>query len=210
MPFTGVPPNLVCVTGSFDMTYVALAALASHSFGDILPWAVTTVATAWAAASDVRTRRIPNRLTFPLLLSGLCVAASPGSSVSFQSALLGMLLLGIPFFLLFIFAGGGAGDAKIMGAVGTWVGLSGAVAVLVAVTVSGGLLALGYALIRRRLGTVRDNLRTMTMGASLLTLNRAPLSSAQDLIPQQHQMLTMPYGLSIFMGTVIAAVWVIA
>ena len=34
----------------------------------------------------------------------------------------GALLLGIPFVILFLIAGGGAGDAKMMAAIGAWVG----------------------------------------------------------------------------------------
>jgi len=50
-----------------------------------------------------------------------------------------MLLLGIPYFLLFAFAGGGAGDAKIMAALGAWVGWHNGIAVVVGVSIGGGI-----------------------------------------------------------------------
>lgn len=171
-------------------------------------WAMALAAAGVAAVSDARTRRIPNILTFPVLLCGLLASVIPPGNAGIGDALLGMLVLGVPYFLLFVFAGGGAGDAKMMGAIGAWVGFAGSIPVLVGVAISGGVLAIGYALIRRRLGSVAGNLKMMGTGAGLLALHRAPLSQAQDLLPEQKDMLTMPYGVSIFVGTLLAAVWV--
>jgi prepilin peptidase CpaA len=190
------------------MIEITLAQLHTPSMAAFAPWGIALAATAVAAISDMRTRRIPNLLTFPMLFSGLLVSLLPGNTISFQEALLGCLVLGVPYFFLFVFAGGGAGDAKMMGAIGAWVGFTGSIPVLVGVALSGGVLAIGYALIRRRFAAVSGNLRAMATGAALMTFCRVPLANAQAILPEQQKMLTMPYGLAILCGTLLAAGWV--
>jgi len=177
-----------------------------HTAASYAAWTVVLAASAVAATIDARSRKIPNLLTFPLFLSGLVFSAATGH---FSTSIQGALLLFIPYLLLFIFAGGGAGDAKLMGAIGAWIGFAAAIPVLVAVSLSGGLLAIGYALLRRRMASVSTNLRAMALGASLFALYRTRLVQAQELLPDQEKMLTMPYGISIFVGTALAAGWVL-
>jgi prepilin peptidase CpaA len=180
----------------------------SQGAAQVARWAIVLAAAGVAAVTDARTRRIPNVLTFPLLACGLLAAFLPVGNAGIADALLGMLLLGVPYFFLFVFAGGGAGDAKMMGAIGAWVGFAGAIPVLVGVAILGGVLAVGYAILRRRLKAVGGNLRLMTMGVGLMAFHQAKLSQAQDLVPERREMLTMPYGVSIFVGTLAAAGWV--
>jgi len=75
-----------------------------------------------AVIFDLRERRIPNWLTFPFMAAGVAyhVAANgfPGLSQSVQG-----LMMGIALLVLFYLAGGmGAGDVKLMGAVGSILG----------------------------------------------------------------------------------------
>jgi prepilin peptidase CpaA len=172
-------------------------------------WFAVVAAATGAAVIDMRTRRIPNVLTFPLLGLGLIYSGIFGGSSGVQDALLGCLLLGIPYMLLFIFAGGGAGDAKMLGAIGAWVGFSSSIVVLICVPIAGGILALGYALVRRKAGAVGSNLRAMAMAAGLMVFCRVRVGTAQALFPEQSRMLRMPYGISILTGTLIAAGWVL-
>src|SRR5262249_32719666 len=78
----------------------------------------------WAAAVDLRHRRIPNWLTFTLMLSGLCLSwlqlsPAPGG---FPSAALG-LALGIALALIpYRLGAWGAGDLKLIAGVGSWLG----------------------------------------------------------------------------------------
>jgi hypothetical protein len=58
------------------------------------------------------------------------------------------------------------------------------------------------------MGEVGRNLKGMGFGAGLMAMNRARLSQAQDLVPAREKMVAMPYGVSIFVGTLLAAGWV--
>ena len=91
---------------------------------------------------DVRTRRIPNRLTFPAAALGVVAATvahgGHGSVASGAGLLVGLAL----FFPLFVLKGLGAGDVKLMGALGAWLGACDAFGVAFYTTLAGGVLAL--------------------------------------------------------------------
>ncbi len=80
------------------------------------------VFTAVAMATDLRSRKIPNWLTVSAAVSGLlfhiCVMRLPGLWFSLGGFAVGFGIL----FVLWIIGGGGAGDVKLMGAVGAWLG----------------------------------------------------------------------------------------
>jgi prepilin peptidase CpaA len=84
------------------------------------PWMVATTATIVALFTDVRHFRIPNLLTGPLLLSGLVYAwglhGLPGLFSSGAGVVAGFIFL-LPLYLI---GGMGAGDVKLMGALGAW------------------------------------------------------------------------------------------
>jgi prepilin peptidase CpaA len=76
----------------------------------------------WAALIDLRTRRIPNWLTFSLAAAGLFQSVLPGGFVSPWYALLG-LLTGLALNIgLFAINVRGGGDVKLFAALGTWIG----------------------------------------------------------------------------------------
>jgi hypothetical protein len=89
------------------------------------------------------------------------------------------------------------------------VGFSSSIVVLICVAIAGGILAIGYALVRRQAGAVAGNLRAMVTAAGLMAFCRVRVGTAQVLFPDSQKMLRMPYGVSIFAGTLVAAVWVL-
>lgn len=85
-----------------------------------------------AAWSDLRTRRIPNRLTLPALAAALVVAVATGR---FPSAVAGALFAAGLFILPIVLYGAhmaGGGDVKLAAFVGAALGLSAAVTALMA------------------------------------------------------------------------------
>lgn len=107
----------------------------------LLEWGVVIGASLAAAVTDLRSRRIPNALTMPVLLGGLTAAVAVGGGVGLADACAGAVLLALPYLLLYRYAGGGGGDAKLMAAVGAWLGVLPGVVVLVAVSGMGIVLA---------------------------------------------------------------------
>lgn len=109
-----------------------------------------------AAAIDLRTGRIPNPLTGALALTGFSLAGLGLTGQSMAGAavggLLGMLLM-LPGHVL---GGTGAGDLKLLAALGTLLGPAGVLMAFLYGAIAGGLLALVHAWRRGRLGTTLD------------------------------------------------------
>ena len=80
------------------------------------------VFTVVAAVSDIRTRKIPNRMTVPMCLAGLVYQVAFFQLDGLWAALGGFATgFGILFVLWMIGTAGG-GDVKLMGALGPWMG----------------------------------------------------------------------------------------
>jgi len=116
-----------------------------------LQWFGAFAVAAAACWLDVRTRRIPNWLTFPA--AGLGVAATTvlhgvhGTVSSAEGLVVGLAL----FFPLFVLKGLGAGDVKLMGALGAWLGTSVISGVAFYTALAGGLLAI-VVIVKHRYG----------------------------------------------------------
>src|SRR5258706_15780646 len=73
-----------------------------------------------AARADVRTRTIPNLLPFPALLLGIAVHTAFAGPEGFRSSLAGLAIAGGVLLPGWLFRWMGAGDVKLMAAVGAW------------------------------------------------------------------------------------------
>lgn len=101
------------------------------------------VFTAVAAVIDLRTRRIPNKLTVPVFVAGIVfqigcmIWANRFGSVWLAIAdLLKAFAVGFGvLFVLWMIGGGGGGDVKLMGALSVWLGFDRTLAVLAMSTV---------------------------------------------------------------------------
>jgi len=174
-----------------------------------LQWGVVIVASLAAAAFDLRSRRIPNRLTGATLACGIVWAVFAAGWAGLGDGALGCVLLAFPYVLLFIFAGGGAGDAKIMGAIGMWLGVRGGAFVLASVALSGVLLGFIWAAATGRLAPALENMASISKGVLGAAGSRGTLSDARFGLPVPSSMQKIPYGLAIAAGTVFAALAVL-
>lgn len=106
---------------------------------------------------DLLTRRIPNWLTFSAVLLGLAAQCWffgwPGFLQSVLGILLGFGLFSPVYFLGYM----GAGDVKLLMAVGAWIGWSLCLRVAIASVIFGGVFAFAEILLRGRIVTVVKN-----------------------------------------------------
>jgi prepilin peptidase CpaA len=172
-------------------------------------WGLVLACAGLAAVLDVRTGRIPNWLTGGIWLGGLIASSAACGFAGAGDAILGCLVMATPFVLLFL-VGGGAADAKLMGAIGMWLGFANGVIALLAVLAVGAVLGIGYAVARQRTTGTLANLWQMTVGVLGVATRTHKLADVPDLLPQQSAMIPMPYGLSIFLGVALAAAGVLA
>ncbi len=157
-----------------------------------------------AAIVDLREHRIPNWLTYPGIVLGFALRGALLGRRGLFTALTGCLLAGGIMFLFFMVRAMGAGDVKIMAAIGSLVGPRQAVDVLLATAICGGVLAIAYALYRRRMISTLKN-----VGSVLRFHAWAGVQAHPELNLDNPATLRMPYGLAIALGTLyaFAAVW---
>jgi len=118
--------------------------------------AVLSVA-ALACACDLRTRRIPNALTFGAaavaLVFHVTTRGASGVATGVGGWLAGAAMLLAPYAL----GGMGAGDVKLLGALGAWLGPGDAFWVGIYTCIAGGAMALIVSLARGYLRQAWDN-----------------------------------------------------
>jgi prepilin peptidase CpaA len=173
-----------------------------------LQWGIAIGISLAGALTDLASRRIPNALTFPFLAGGLICALAFRGAGGLGEAVLACLLVSLPFVLLFMFAGGGAGDAKLMGAVGAWLGLGSGIVALGSVCAAGVFFAVAHALSRNRFRAALSNMAGLARAALLFVASRGRFREAWTLAPRAEEMHAFPYGIAIFLGVVVAAVGV--
>jgi prepilin peptidase CpaA len=113
------------------------------------------VIVALAVREDILWHRIPNRLTLAAVLTGLSAACLSSGVEGGLAATAGAAVGGGMLLPLYLLGGLGAGDVKLMGAAGTFLGPAGALVAGFWTLVLGVLLALGV-VIYSHFATVRS------------------------------------------------------
>jgi prepilin peptidase CpaA len=144
-----------------------------------------------AAWTDWRSRRIPNWLTVPGLLLGVILNVVFGGWIGLKASLLGVglgLALLLPFVLLRSL---GAGDWKLAGAIGAFVGPGALVDLLLGSVFVAGLMALALVIYKGRfLQTMRN------IGHILVSLVTFRLPGMQVSLDNP-ETLKVPYGVAL-------------
>ena len=157
------------------------------------------VLAALAARADVRERRIPNLLTGPAILLALLAHFYFQGFAGLRGALAGMLIAGgllLPgFFLRFT----GAGDVKLMAAVGAWFAFPHAVVAALFSFIAGGLVAV---VVAARRGILRHTLwNTAWLAAWVMR------PGAVATTPPPVSGVRFPFALAVLAGS-IAGLWI--
>jgi prepilin peptidase CpaA len=95
-----------------------------------------------ACAIDLRTRRIPNVLTFGAAAGAIVFSLATGGLAGGIDSVAGLLVGAALMFVLFALGGMGAGDVKLVGALGAWLGPADAIWLFLYTGIAGGALAL--------------------------------------------------------------------
>jgi prepilin peptidase CpaA len=106
---------------------------------------------ALGAAIDLRSRRVPNWLTLGIAVAGLTLAATRLSGLGFGTALAGLALGLVVMLPGHVIGATGAGDVKLLAALGTMLGPKAVVLAFVYAAIAGGVLAVLVAMQRRTL-----------------------------------------------------------
>jgi prepilin peptidase CpaA len=153
-----------------------------------------------AGWTDWHTRRIPNWLTVPGFLVGVSVNVLANGWAGLKTSLLGAglgLLLLLPFVFLRSL---GAGDWKLAGALGAFVGWEGLVDLLMGSVFVAGIMALALVIYKRRFKETMRNIGGLL--ASIVTFHKPGAEVSLD----NPQSLKVPYGVALALTTLLFSI----
>jgi len=168
-------------------------------------WGLTLAMTLIAALMDWRSHRIPNWLTVPALLLGVAVHTQlsgwHGTRFAFEGASLALLLLLAPVLTRVL----GAGDWKLMGAVGAFLGPVLMLVVLFCSLLASGLMAVVQMIRAHRVVETLRNMIVLARGFFAFGVKPNPQISLDN-----PALMRLPFGVAVALATVIcfcAAHW---
>lgn len=154
-----------------------------------------------ACVTDLRSRRIPNVLTFAAAGAGIVFHAVMPGGESVMSAALGWLVgVGI-FFVPFALGGLGGGDVKLLGALGAWLGPAGIIWAALYTGVAGGIMAIVAAVASGYFRKALSNVYLL-----LAHWRVAGIRALPQLTLDTSEGPRLAYAIPIFAGTVVA-IW---
>lgn len=152
-----------------------------------------------AAYIDGKQLRVPNWITFPMVLAGLLYNALAGGTQGLQAALAGTGVGLLCLLPLYAVGGMGAGDVKLMAGVGAWLGSGVTLAAFGFSAIVGGLMALYMVWRRKSFGRHYANFWLILHE---LTTIKNPRALSQIAAERKPQMLLLPYGIPICIGSI--------
>lgn len=160
---------------------------------------LVTVFMIWAAWIDGRQLRVPNWMTYPMILAGLVYNSYAFGFSGAQMAFIGMIVGLLTLLPLYAVGGMGAGDVKMMAAIGAWLG---AVVTWYAFCVSvivGALMAIAMVMWKR--SWEKHTVNFMIILNEWMSI-RDPNKLAAIAKERKPSMLLLPYGIPICIGSI--------
>lgn len=147
---------------------------------------------------DMHTRRIPNVLTFGAALAGIVMHGYVAGPSGVMWALTGWAVGAAIFFPVFALGGMGAGDIKLLGAVGAWLGPMPALLVALYSGIAGGVMAVFVAALSGYLRKAFTNIWLLLMHWRVSGIRPAP-----DLMLTTQRGPRLAYALPVLAGLMV-------
>jgi prepilin peptidase CpaA len=158
---------------------------------------VLAVVTSIAAGTDIQERRIPNWLVGSTLLVGFALNGFLYGMPGFRNAGLGLGMALLIYLPLYVLRAMGAGDVKLMAAIGALTGPGHWMRIFFLTALLGGLAAL--VLIASR-GSAGRALRNLGLIAKNIASGHPPYHNAPELDVTSGAGLSLPHGAVIALG----------
>lgn len=152
-----------------------------------------------ACFTDIRARRIPNWLTFPAILAGFAVNLFLDPANGFWVSLEGFGVAMLLYLPLFVLRAMGAGDVKLMAAVGALAGPLNWLGIMFFTAIIGGVLGV-IAVIRTKRGQQTWFNVKMLLGS--LAHRNMPYEVNSELDVSSQTALRLPHAVSIAGGVI--------
>lgn len=166
-------------------------------------WFVSIVLVVAAVIDGIKLK-VPNWLTFPMVIVGLGYWAWAGGTAGILFALAGAAV-GLALLLpLYAIGGMGAGDVKLMAGVGAWVGVKLTLWAFVTSAVVGGLMAI--VMVAWSGNFIKHWVQFQAIGHEILTV-RNPSKLSEIAAERKPRMMLLPYGIPIAVGSIAFFAW---
>lgn len=153
-----------------------------------------------AAVLDVRFRRIPNWLTVGGAVVGIALNSAIGRPEAGVAFALEGLALGFGVYLvLYLLHAMGAGDVKLMAAIGALTGPSNWFGIFVVSALVGGIMGTLLVIMRKR---IKSTFWNMAYIIGEMTRGRAAFVGKPELDVKHPESLGLPHGAVIAIGTI--------
>lgn len=170
-----------------------------------IAWWPTLAAVAMATVTDLRSHRIPNWLVGPFLVLGVGVLAWAHGWHGLVQSAEGMGLGLASFGFLFVAGGMGAGDVKLMAAIGAWVGPRQLLLALLMTALAGGAMALGWAIWEGFLGELLEGASALLPLGKKAASARIGSERAEEGVGNKASIRrAIPYAPAIAIGTLLS------
>ena len=171
-----------------------------------VPVIVVLVAALVAAATDIWKFKVYNALTLPLLVSGLLYHAF---RAELADSLLGVLFGFASLIVLYIIGGMGAGDVKLMAAVGAWLGMPLTFYVFIASSLAAGVYSIGLVVWTGQVVETAVNLQILWL--RLASVGR--FLGSDDMVESEvrrsdRRKRIIPFAAMVAIGLVATLIWI--
>lgn len=173
------------------LTWTQTQAWLGSSGNLIIPFLIAI----WMSWGDLRTRKIPNYLTFGAALVGLAFNLTVSGWAGLKDGLLG-LLLGFCFLVIpYMMGGMGAGDVKALAALGAWLGPKQTLYLFCYMAIAGGLMSIAVLIWK---GILLQKIRQW--GTFLLNIVLCQGDGIREVCTSTQETKGIPYGVAIALG----------
>lgn len=157
-----------------------------------------------AAVIDGWLLKVPNWLTFPMIISGWIFCTVTGGWSGLGESLLGTLV-GLACLLpLYAIGGMGSGDVKLLAGVGAWLGVATTFYGFLATAIAGGVIAVLMVLVTR--SWKRHQAMFFQILNEVVTIGD-PTELSTIAAKRKSTMSLLPYGIPIAIGCIIYFFW---
>jgi prepilin peptidase CpaA len=162
-------------------------------------WGLVSVILIVAAVIDGRALKVPNWITFPMIISGWIASGAlygwDGTAASLWGTAVGLGLL-LPAYAI---GGMGAGDVKLLAGVGAWVGASQTFWAFIVSAILGAVIAVIMVVVSRKW---RHHQKQFFGILSEIMVIRNPSKLSEIAAERKPTMMLLPYGIPIAIGTI--------
>jgi prepilin peptidase CpaA len=162
-------------------------------------WGLVSVILVVAAVIDGRELRVPNWITFPLVISGWLASGIffgfEGVAASLWGTAVGLGVL-LPAYAI---GGMGAGDVKLMAGVGAWVGASQTFWAFIVSAIIGAIIAVAMVAVSRKWQHHKKQFFGILTEIMVI---RSPSKLSEIAAQRKPTMMLLPYGIPIAIGTI--------